>query len=648
VKNNSELSDLNSLREQNFRLKEKLHLYQASLAQTTATNIKYIFYHEQFKKHFIYKIDHWLRSLEGLFSQKPSDKNSDNNDNYTNWINNYDVLSSEDISAINGQIDRFQNRTQFIIVVDTRNNNASDLIRTLSSLENQLYRGFNIKLLIDALNEGVDEDLARQLSEELILKTECIKISDCRLTNSILSKILDSNASEFSLYLNPGDQLCVRALYEFAAQINLAPSINLVYSDEDEISTLGTRKNPFFKPDWDAALFCGQNFIARSAALKNSWAADILKRLSGNQEFNLESLFFMVAMSSSYEQIRHIPSILVHYDEEKNKSPISTRLTRSTKVLDDYLKQNKSEAAIIGGKPSPQNDIEDTKCDNSNLAVTIVIPTHNNPIFLAKCISTLLNTTEYSSYKIILIDHDNTNKISKDLLYRYSLNPNVSILQYFGEFNFSDMMNKAVAEAESEIVVLLNDDVEIINKNWLSQLLLPFDDKNCAIVGAKLLYPDYTIQHSGVVLGLGNTAGHAQRGLSENAAGYFGNLELTRECSAVSAACMAIRRNIYLECNGMDSLNFKKKLNDIDFCLKTRKIGYKVIWTPHAKLIHHESVSCGQDITSNDYMLLMHEVETFVAKWDILSDPFYNPNLSIKGSGYDLSFPPRRTHTWMN
>lgn len=612
---------LQSLRDQNYRLKQKLAIYQEEIADKTETNIKYIFYHEQFKKHIVYKFDQWLRSLDTLFkNHNPKDEISCYNP-YSEWIQETETLTANDIQAMNIHINKFQSQQKFSILLIDEGCDDARVNDSLSSIARQIYQKFDMQILRPEGDASV-------------------------ITNRQITNQLRSLDSDYLFFLNPGDKLQERALYEAAVELDLCDEIDVLYADEDTIDVSGNRSRPFFKPDWNKTLFLGQNYIGQSFFIKRITAIEVLESKLNTQKCDLEELLFSACLEKASCYIRHLP-VIIYHKLIINQTGLSDYFSRNKNILKQYLKENNINADIIPVGPSGDYARLKRKMPSTKPNVTIIIPTHNQPKLLKNCLHSLLEFTDYDAYEVILIDHNNDAPESKEMIQKYSTQEKFKIIRFEEDFNYAKMMNIAVSESLSEIIVLLNDDTLIVNDDWLIEMLSFFEDKRCGVVGAKLVYPNNTIQHAGVILGLANSAGHAHIGLPDDAPGYFDRLCLASEYSAVSGACMAIRRKIYLELGGMDSKHFKKKMNDVDFCLKVRAAGYDVIWTPFAKLIHLESVSCGQDVTSSDYSQLMQETGDLLKKWNtILDDPFYNVNLSLEGTGFIISPRPRRVPPW--
>ena len=269
--------------------------------------------------------------------------------------------------------------------------------------------------------------------------------------------------------------------------------------------------------------------------------------------------------------------------------------------------------------------------------VSIVIPTRDGMDVLRPCIESLIEKTSYANYEIIILDNGSEKAETLNFLHELSLKSNFKILRDEGGFNYSRINNVAVMHSQSELICLLNNDIEIIDNNWLSEMVSVGIRKEVGCVGAKLLYPDGTIQHAGVILGLGGYAAHSHRGIGGTEAGYFCRAQVRQQLSAVTGACLLIKRDIYNEVGGLDEM-FQVAYNDVDFCLRVQALGYQNIYTPFARLIHYESKTRGEDNDPVKIKRFDKEKALLSKKWGklIQNDPFYNVNLTRSREDFSI------------
>jgi GT2 family glycosyltransferase len=280
------------------------------------------------------------------------------------------------------------------------------------------------------------------------------------------------------------------------------------------------------------------------------------------------------------------------------------------------------------------------------LLVSIIIPSRDQSALLRKCITSVLQKSDYSNFEIIIIDNQSVEERTTRLYQRYASEPGIRIIQSADEFNFSRLVNLGATHARGQIFLLLNNDVEVINADWLTEMVSQVSRPEVGVVGARLWYPNGQLQHGGIILGMG-VASHID-GIRRNDPGYFARQHLTQDFCAVTAACLAVRRDVFEKLGGFDELHLPVAFNDVDFCLRAREAGWRVIYTPHAELIHHESVTRGVEDTIQKQRVFSSESEFMLRRWSALirNDPAYNPNLSLGEKRFVLAFPPRVSAPW--
>jgi GT2 family glycosyltransferase len=265
------------------------------------------------------------------------------------------------------------------------------------------------------------------------------------------------------------------------------------------------------------------------------------------------------------------------------------------------------------------------------------------------CVEGLLNRTDYPNIEVLIVDHESKLPETFALFERLKSASRVRIMPYVGNFNYSAINNRAAAEAKGSIIGLVNNDIDVINSDWLSEMVSLAVLDGVGAVGAKLLYANNRVQHGGVVLGVGGVANHFNYNEPRSAAGYFGRNALTSSVSAVTGACLLVRKSVYEEVGGLNERDLPVAFNDVDFCLRLRRRGYRNVWTPFAELYHHESASRGADSTPEKLARFQREINYMIKTWgpELGQDPFYNANLSTDlGMLFQFAFPPRRQHPW--
>jgi GT2 family glycosyltransferase len=276
--------------------------------------------------------------------------------------------------------------------------------------------------------------------------------------------------------------------------------------------------------------------------------------------------------------------------------------------------------------------------------VSIVVPTRDRAELLQRCIDSVREQTRYPNYEIVIVDNGSREKRAVDLLARYAAQPGIEVLRIDAPFNYSALNNEAAARAGGSMLCLLNNDIEVISPDWLDTLVGYAALPQSGAVGAALWYPEDRLQHGGVLLGIGDVAGHLHHMLPRGARGYFGRAVLAQQLSAVSAACLVVRKSLFDEVRGLDAEHLAVAFNDVDFCLKLHAAGYQNIYVPFAELYHHESASRGSDTKAANVERFRKEAAWMHARWkaQVRVDPFYNPNLALGGGAvFSLAFPPR-------
>jgi len=358
-------------------------------------------------------------------------------------------------------------------------------------------------------------------------------------------------------------------------------------------------------------------------------------------------MILRASLHAEEKNILHIPWVLYHWrmwERSTALSPETKEYTEkaSIKVLEDYLKAKGVEGAKVKRGKLPNTYRVIYPIPDPPPKVSIIIPTKDKINLLKNCVMSILKKTEktdYPNYEILIIDNASTEEETfKFYDYLKKDFNNIRILEYNKPFNFSAICNFGVKNAKGELVLLLNNDTEVINREWLTEMVMHAIRPEIGCVGAKLYYPDGTIQHAGVILGLGGVAGHSHKHFPKDHPGYMKRLMIVQNVSAVTGACLMVKKDIYEEVGGMDEENLKVAFNDVDFCLKVREAGYRNLWTPYAELYHHESKSRGYEDTPEKIERFRREIEYMKKKWGkkLLKDPYYNPNLTLDREDFSI------------
>ncbi|MGH8685252.1 MAG: glycosyltransferase family 2 protein, partial [Nitrosospira sp.] len=448
---------------------------------------------------------------------------------------------------------------------------------------------------------------------------------------------------EYLALMDHDDKLAMHALLFMVEAINQNPSAQILYSDEDKINEQGDRLDPHFKPDWNPDLFFSQNYIShlciyRRELIQNAGGFRI--GVEGSQD---QDLLLRCISQVRHTEILHVPKVLYHWRMVQGSTALAAAEKAYTseagiKALTDFFTSQGQDVNVEAGLlpntyrvryPMPQ----------SEPLVSLLIPTRDTLEMLEPCIRSILEKTTYQNYEIVILDNESTQPATLDYFeYIKNLDSRVNVLAYRYPFNYSAINNYGVRYAKGEVIGLVNNDTEIINPEWLTEMVSHALRPEIGCVGAKLYYENETIQHAGVIIGIGGVAGHSHKNFHRTAPGYFSRLKIVQNLSAVTGACLVIRKCIYEQVGGLDEAELRIAFNDVDFCLKVRQAGYRNLWTPYAELYHYESQSRGAEDTPEKQARFRGEVEFIKTKWGevLRNDPFYSRNLTLTREDFSI------------
>lgn len=576
---------------------------------------------------------------------------------YQQWIYLYDVLTKEDRNAIHQRLIHLTYKPLISIVMPVYNPSEKWLRLAIDSVINQIYPHWELCIADDA-SPGAH---VQELLQEYQKKDARIKVT-FRDANGHISAASNSAIElvegEFIALMDHDDELAEHALYMIAEELNNYPNTDLIYSDEDKIDEQGQRKDPYFKPNWDPDLFCAQNLISHLGVYRTSLLREVGGFQLGYEGSQDHDLALRIVERTSVDRIRHIPHVLYHWRTIAG----STALAVEEKDYASEAARRAIEAHFERKRIPVKVTVASNTCKGFHRViyplpteiplVSLIIPTRDHCELLRGCIDSILNKTDYPNIELIIVDNQSQEASTLAYLEKLKTKSKVHVIKYDDVFNYSAINNTAVNHASGDIIGFINNDIEVISPGWLREMVSHAVRPEIGIVGAKLYYGDDTIQHAGVILGMGGEAGHASKYLSKKAIGYRGQAVLLKSFSAVTGACLLMRRNLFEEVGGLDERNLPIAFNDIDLCLRVRERGYRVLLTPYAELYHLEARSRGSDDTPKRRFGFAREVDFMHSRWgNILSnDPFYNPNLTLnhilESEDFSLAFPPRSSKPW--
>lgn len=573
---------------------------------------------------------------------------------YARWIENCDTVDDNVRRTFRKRLNDLSHKPLISIVMPVYNTPEDLLREAVASVRTQIYENWELCIADDA---SAESHVARVLKE--------LKDADGRIkivtreTNGHIA--LASNSAlaiaqgEFVALMDHDDVLPEHALFEVVVAINGNPDAAIIYTDEDKIDENGQRFDPYFKPDFSYDQLLGQNLISHFGVYRRSLLKEIggfRDGFTGSQDYDLA---LRSVAASDCQNVVHIPKVLYHWRQMSTASSFSQSdlnqcISSSRRALRDHLDGSASaegkESLVLENPIVPVWNRVKFPMPAEEPSVTVIIPTRDRSELLRQCANGLLRRTDYRRLEVIVVDNDSVEPETFKLFEDLKNDERVSILPVAGDFNYSRLNNIAAADAEGEILLLLNNDIDVIKPDWLTELVSHAIRPDVGCVGAKLLYADGRVQHAGVRLGAGHFDGG--RGVGSHIGlfsdrwdiGYFGSYAVTRDVGCVTAACLAVRKDVYAAVDGLDEVNLKVAFNDVDFCLRVREAGYRIIWTPFAELYHLESASRGTDQTPEKHARFMREARYMRDHWGpaLDSDPFYNPNFDNYEADYYLDF----------
>ena len=523
-----------------------------------------------------------------------------------------------------------------------------DLLRAaIDSVRSQLYTNWEMCIADDCSSDPL---VAAILGE--------YEAKDSRITvtrRNVIGHVSASCNTALSLAtgdlvgcLNHDDLLSKHALALAVAALRDNPDAGIIYSDEDRVDGNGRRHSPYFKPDFDPLLLVGKNFLNRLCIFRRDLVTGVggyREGYEGSQDWDLA---LRVSERLTPERVVHIPHVLYHRRAHAN--PTSSMLSVRPYAVDagrhavtDHLERTGGSGRVTR-IPRSGNARVMWEVSEAAPRVNIIVPTRDGSL-LQRCIESVLAFTTYPNFQLVVVDNASRSLSTLDCLRAYD--DKITVIRDEREFSFSAINNAAVRQTVGDLICLLNDDTEVISGDWLTELVGQVLQPEVGAAGAKLYYDDGRIQHAGVVLGINGVAGHSHRSFDRLSPGYFGCLQVAHNVSAVTAACMVVRREAWNQVGGLDEQNLPIAYNDVDFCLRLREAGWRVVWTPYAEMFHHESVSRGPDIEGPRAADFLHESDYMQKKWGpqvLRNDPYYNPNLSLEAEDFSLAWPPRSSY----
>ena len=524
------------------------------------------------------------------------------------------------------------------ILMPVYNTHEPWLRRAVTSVQNQVYPHWELCICDDGSSKAVIHDLLNEFAQH----DPRIHVSFSPTNEGIAAAsnhALQLATGEFVGLLDHDDELSPHALFEVVKYLNAHPDTDLVYSDEDKIDPHGQRVQPFFKPDWCPDMLLSFMYTCHFSVYRRERLTEVGgfdPDCDGSQDYDLA-----LKVTERTDAIGHIPHVLYHWRIVPGS--VAERATNKwyayeagKRALTAALKRRKIVGSVedtFGKKEGLGFYRIKRACETAPL-VSIIIPTRDRLELLSRCIASIEEYTTYPNYEIVIVDNDS----SEPQTHTYFQQVSHRVISYPGDFHFSRMMNAAARQVSGEQLLFLNNDMEVLNAGWLEALVEHASRSEVGAVGAKLLYPNHTVQHAGVVIGLCEFAGHSHRHLSGFQHGYWGSVDIIRNYSAVTAACMMLRRSLFAEVGGFVEA-FQYAYQDVDLCLRLRERGLLIVYTPYAQLVHYESASRGGAMAFGE-----HDIALARERWPqylTQGDPYYSPHLTQRSEDFSLNVEAR-------
>lgn len=521
---------------------------------------------------------------------------------YQTWIRGFDERPENDQARHRERLASIAQRPLISILAERPSLDPLALDRLAASVREQIYPAWELVVAAPVHLHGA-------LKEEL--GSRAVDAAKLRVIDAGSNSVENLNRSwaisngEYIFPLSKKALMRPHALLELVLTAAGLPSCEMIYCDEDRISDEGSRGAWAFKPAWSPDLLQARDYLGPHLLMRR----DTVRALGGWRLSHGDphhDLALRLSANVKPETIVHLAKLLFHRSSD-----------------DPPAADRQAIAGLAPAKPVSR--------------VSLIIPTRDNADMLSACIDSIRKRTRYPNYEILIVDNGSVDSRTIALLEALSADPSIQVLPQPGPFNFSALNNAAVRMSTGDVVGFVNDDIEVLNEDWLEQMLVLAEQESIGCVGAKLVYPDRRIQHGGIVLGLYGIAGHAHRFAKHDDPGYLDRLTAVQNVSAVTAACLLVRRSVFDRVGGLDE-RLAVAFNDVDFCLRVSAAGHLNVWTPFAQLVHHESASRGRDLSPAKSRRFADEYAMMQQRWGmaLLNDPYYSPHLTCEREDFSI------------
>jgi len=588
---------------------------------------------------------------------------------YRAWSARFNTLCEQDQRKISAHVARLTDRPRFCLLIAADDTGWDSVRTTLASLQRQRYCDFTCTVLDGAgvLEKSVHADMEEKVGLELrVVARDAIGTWLAAFNASLF----EEKAVDWVLLMRAGDRLTEHALYWFACEVLAQPDAAILYSDDDTLVRDGHPCRPRFKPDWSlthlhSTHYVGEAVVLRGGAVAAAGGVTLDCCRHGNYDLLLR------VIDAVGERVAHIPAVLFH----RRNADTRLKVQATTPQVQGSTSDLQATARMPEGEwENPQWCVEKLKEHlerngiNAEVSetlvgcrrvryrlperaplISIIVPTRDALPLLRQCLEGVLEKATYPSFEILVVDNQSTDPEALAYLDNLAGRAAVRVLRYDRPFNYSAINNFAAGQARGEALCLLNNDTEVISRDWLEEMVGHLLQPQVGAVGARLLYSDGRVQHGGVAVGPGGCADHLHAELPRGHPGYCQRAVIAQELSVVTAACMLTWKHIYEQLGGLNEKHLPVAFSDVDYCLRLQDAGYRVIYAAHAELYHHESASRGIDSTWRERRRSRREVKYMRRRWRerMRNDPYYNPNLSYDQPNFTLNWKPRVKKPWL-
>lgn len=572
-----------------------------------------------------------------IFRREENLKMQSEREKYQVWIKNNEPTAEElEVQRQN----KFEINPKFSIVIPMYNTPVNFFTELVDCLKAQTYSNWEMCLADGSPKKNEELDPIIKSDERI----KYVFLSENKGISGNTNEALKLATGDYILLVDHDDLIPVFCLYELAKRINKNPEAEFIYTDEDKIEgTKDKRCDPHFKPDFAIDTLRSNNYITHLSVFKK----ELMDKLGGfRDKYNgAQDFDIIIRATENTKNIIHIPKVLYHWRVHPNSTAMVAdakpyAYEAGIKVIEDHLERQGLEAKVTHGGDIPGVYEVEYKV-KGNPKVSIIIPNKDSVKLLRNCINSILKLTTYKNYEIIVVENNSTEAKTFDYYETIQKLEKVRVIKYPEKgFNYSKIINFGVKNCEdSEFVVQLNSDTELLTNNWLEKFIGFAQREDVGAVGARLYYEDKSIQHAGIGVGICDLAANLLTNTPRNFHAYFGRECLTQDLSAVTGACLFSRRSIYEEVGYMDEENFAVAFNDVDFCLKIRQKGYLIVYNPYVEFMHYESKTRGYEDTPEKKERFERESNNFRTKWRKVldaGDPYSNINFDKNTAQYNV------------